>query len=149
MVPQFAHCSIGSFLHPCESLLPFIPVLTTRIIRTLPLPRRYCHISIAGTQISLQALSLLCAYNTLLPTFPVNTKNIYFKSSIPQILPTSERGRRSNIACFAIILPMCCRQKWNSNISLQRKLFQRKKAKKAKRPNEIFKANQLQMRPDF
>ena len=59
MVPHFAHWSIGSFLHPYESNLPFAPVLTTRIIRALPFTRRHCPISIAETQTFLQALRLL------------------------------------------------------------------------------------------
>ena len=42
------------------------------------------------------------------------------------------------------IFQACCRKKCIVNIFLQRKLFQRKKFK---RPNEFFKANQLEMRP--
>jgi len=37
MAPQFAHWSIGSFLHPCESDPPLTPEFTTKIIRTLHL----------------------------------------------------------------------------------------------------------------
>jgi len=74
--------------------LPFTPVLTIRIIRTLPLPRRLCRVSIAETQTCLQALSLLTAHNTLglqsAPPFPVITKKKYFESRILHILLTSE-----------------------------------------------------------
>jgi len=44
MVPQWAVrklWSIGSFLHPYESLLPFTPVLTINNKSVFPLPRRY------------------------------------------------------------------------------------------------------------
>jgi len=51
------------------------------------------------------------------------------------------------MAYITKILQMCFRKKWNSNIFLQRKLFQRKKSqKRAKRPNGLFKAVQLEMR---
>jgi len=71
VVAQFAYWSIGSFLHPYESHLPFTPVLTTRMIRALP--RCHCRIYIADTQTVLQALSLLGAYNT---------RNEFFASSL-------------------------------------------------------------------
>jgi len=40
-------------------------------------------------------------------------------------------------------------KKWNSSTFLHRNLFQRKKAKtRVKRPNEFFKANQPEMKPE-
>ena len=106
---------------------------------TFPLSRRHCRISIAETQTCLQALSLLSGYNTLHSAYISSdyTKTC-FESRIPQILLTSERGHRSNKAFVANILQMCCRKKWNSNISPQRKSFQRKKAKKSQKTKRIF-----------
>ena len=94
---QFANWSISSFLRPYKSRLPVTPVLTTRIIRALPL-RRHCRIFIAETQTCLQALSLLRAYTThytvqWVHTFLVVTPQLNFESSIPQILLVTECGR--------------------------------------------------------
>jgi len=63
-------------------------------------------------------------------TFPVITQENYFESSIPKILLTSQRWRRYNIAFITNTWQMCCRSKWNGNIFLQRKHFQRKNDKK-------------------
>jgi len=64
------------------------------------------------------------------------------ESRIPQILLTSELGSRSNNTAFIIrILQKCCRKNGIVNILLQKKLFQRKKAKR------IFRANKLNARP--
>ena len=126
---------IGSFLHSCESYLPFAPVRTGRIIRALPLYLRYCRISIAETQTCLQALSQLSAHNTLHSAqISSDYEKNHFECSIPEILTTSERGRRSNIAFITKIL--------------RGKFFSVKRPKKVKRPNKFFRANQLEMWPN-
>ena len=72
--------------------------LTTRIIWALPFRRRHCHISIAETQTCLKALSLLSSYYTV-HAFPVisDYAKKSFRISHPEILPTPECRRRSNI----------------------------------------------------
>ena len=92
MVPQFAHWSIGNFLHPYGSHRPFTSVLTIKIIKSLPV--RHSCISTADTQTCLQALNLLSAYNTLHSARISSgyAKKTYFESGVPVILPTSERG---------------------------------------------------------
>jgi len=65
MRPHFAYWSINIFPHPYESHLPSTPVLTTRIIIALLIPRRHCRITIAGTLTCLQALNLLKQAQTL------------------------------------------------------------------------------------
>ena len=57
--------SCTRFLHPYESNFPFIPVLSTRIIRAPLLPGRHCRVSIPETQTCLHVLFLLSAYNTI------------------------------------------------------------------------------------
>jgi len=101
----------------------------------LPLPRHNCRISIAVTQTCLQALSIITAYNTVhisALTFPVIALKNNFESRIPQSLPISNRGYRSNIALITNILQMLSKSEWNSHIVVQKKLFQRKKNKKNK-----------------
>ena len=84
---------------------PFIPVLTTRFIKALPLPRCHCRISIVETQTCLQALSLLSAYNTLHSAcISSDCAKKYFQFRIAQIKP----GRQSNVAFITKILQMCC-----------------------------------------
>jgi len=105
--------------------------------------RRHCRISIAGTQTCLLALSLLSSYNTIHSTQCSECMHFQW---LRKILLKSERSRRSNIIyhkIFASMLP----KKWNNSIFLHRNLFQRKRPKRAKRPNEFFKANQLEMKP--
>jgi len=68
-------------------------------------------------------------------TFPVNMQELYFETRIPQILLTSGRGRRSNIAFTTQILQMCCRKR---NIFMQKNLFQRNKAKKEPKGRKNF-----------
>jgi len=53
----------------------------------------------------------------------------YFESHILQILPTSERGRRSNIGFITKNLQRRCRNNGMVNILLQRKTIQCKKPK--------------------
>jgi len=115
MVPQFANRPIGTFLYPCENHLWFTPVLTTRIMTALPLPRRHCRIFIAETQTCLQVLNLLL--------------KIYLESRIPQISLTSERGRRSIIAFFTKSLQMCCPKNWIAISSFKGIIFSAKKPK--------------------
>ena len=125
---------------PYESYLPFTPVLTTRMIRALL--RRHCRILPRRRRPSPRAEPVWYLQHTewiicvtsgnvcTVQTFPVITQKTYFESSIPKILLTSQRWRRSNIAFFTNTWQMCCRLNWNGNIFLQRKLFQRKNAKK-------------------
>ena len=137
--------SIGSFLHPCESNLPSSPVLTTRIIRVLPLPRRHSSNPVAETQTCLQALSRFSAYDTLhISHISSDTQKMYFESHIAQTLLTSERGPRSNIAFITNILQMRCRKNEIVIVSFRRNVFRVKGQKGAKRPNEFFEANQLE-----
>jgi len=116
---------------------------TTRIMRALP--QRHCRISIAVTQTCLQALSLLSAHNTL-HSAHISTSSdcakTYFGSHIPQILPTSERGLRSNVAFIANTLQMCCRKNGIVIYFFRGNFFN----EKGQIPNEFLKANQLKMR---
>ena len=88
--PSAAFC-----IHTNESHLPFTPVLTTRNIRALSLPRHRCRIYIAETQTCLQALSLLRGSITIhSESISSDSTKIYFESRILRIWPTSERERR-------------------------------------------------------
>jgi len=86
----------------------------------LRLPRHHSRISIAESQTCLQVLGLHSAYNTV-HAFSVLAQKIYFQSLIPQTLPTSERGRRCNIAFITKILQKCWRKNGIVNIFLPRK----------------------------
>jgi len=59
----------------------------------------------------------------------VFTLKIYFDSRSPQILLTSERGRRSIIAFMRNILQVLAKKNGTVNIFMQKKLLQREKAK--------------------
>ena len=112
-IPPF-RCSF-SHIHSRKSLT-FTLVLTTTIIRALPLPRRHCPIFTAEMQTCPQALNLLSAYNTLTVrecTSVIVQKNC-FESHILQIIPASERGHRYNVAFMTETLQKCCGKKWNS-----------------------------------
>ena len=65
---QWCHSCVlihRQLLAPIRKSSPIHSCISTRITRALLLPRRHCRIAIAETQISLQALSLFSAYNTI------------------------------------------------------------------------------------
>jgi len=74
------------------------------------------------------------------PAFPVIKQKVYLKCCIPQILTTSERGRRFNIAFyhknFAKLMP-----KKNGIVNTSQEFFS--SVKKPKDQNEIFRPTNL------
>ena len=70
-------------------------------------------------------------------------KKLFRISYLSNLTNIRVRGRWYNIAFIIKILQMYCGKR-NSNIF--RKLFQREKVKKAKRPKEFFNANQLEVK---
>jgi len=120
----------------------------TRIAPSLPHARDHCRIFIAKTQTCLQALSLVSAYNTLHSAQRTHfqllrKKCILNLASLKFYQNQIRRGRQSNKGPITNILQMCFRKICNSDIFLQRKLFQRKKSKKAKSPKNVFRQTNL------
>jgi len=96
MVSQYVDSdgwSIGSFLHPNKSILPFVPVLTITIIGAFPLPWRQCLIRIADLSTSLEPCSLFTftTHNTPHSTRISNvyTKKIFWISHAPNFIDIS------------------------------------------------------------
>ena len=97
--PSAAFCTVSP-IHSCirdqnhKSLSRYLTV--TFVTRSTSVYKRLASIALT-THYTVHAL-------------PEIMQKIYFESSIPQILSTSERGRRFNIAFITNILQMCCRK---------------------------------------
>ena len=143
-VRQFLYCTIGNFLDPYESHLPFTPVLTTRIITALPLLDVIVAFLSRRRRPVLQALSLLSSYNIIHTTQCSECTHFQW---LRKILRKSERGRRSNISFITKSLQKFCRKNGIVVFSFIRTYFSEKKQKITKRPNVFFKANQPERKP--
>jgi len=94
MVSQYVDCdvwSIGSFLHPNKSILPFVPVLTITIIRAFPLPWRHCLIRIVDLSTSGEPCLVFTftAYNNTLHSARISsvyTKKLFWISHTPNFI---------------------------------------------------------------
>jgi len=107
MMPKFAYWSNGSFLHTCESHLPFTPVHTTRIITALPLFDVNVAFLSRRRRPVCKRWAWLVLYNTIHTTQCSECTHFQW---LCKILLISERGPWPNIAFITKILQTCCQK---------------------------------------